>query len=132
MISFAERECFSAQARAIWLAATILVNRVSAAWSDELRCHELARAIQTCLQSEGHRVTLVDGRLWIVEHSWLKIPSGRDSLMPPILDVYCLGRLPQVQLIDDHMVIARGYEPGPLRTDIRQDIIDRLVKEMAG
>jgi hypothetical protein len=69
----------------------------------------------------------VDGHYGAVNHSWLmtKTPHA-----PKILDVYSVGRLPQVQLL----VIAPAtlhtqlFRPGPDRTDIRTAVVDRMVQ----
>jgi hypothetical protein len=70
-----------------------------------LRCHELACAVAHRLGDEYSGVAhngsfvLVDGKYGPVDHSWIEwktAPSGYRR----ILDVYAVGRLPMVQLID--------------------------------
>jgi hypothetical protein len=126
--SYADREIFNHQEKAAWCDAVDMVARVRSTWGNELRCHELARAVAKVLGQFNHQVTLVDGKLWAIEHSWLvmQTPFGRHA----ILDVYCPGRIPQVQLIDAHWLVSRGYEEGPLRTDIKLDIVEQLIWEM--
>lgn len=137
MRSHVEREIFTPGEVAVWCDAVDLVRRVSCDWGNELRCHELARAAQKCLLQRGHQTTVVDGKLFAIEHSWLSItglaaPPGlvRDLRLYTLLDVYCPGRMPQVQLIHNHFIVARGYEEGPARTDINESIVARVVREM--
>ncbi len=99
----------------------------------ELRCHELARAVARGLVHRGHSgVTVIDGQLYMIEHSWLLLPPSRlpAAMRPALLDVYCPGRLPQVQLIDDHFVVSRGYKAGKPRTDIRERIVALVSAEI--
>ena len=139
MRSYAERQIFSERAMAMWCDAVDLIKRVSPTWNNELRCHELARAAQTALnklrfRSEPYELRVVDGRLYSIDHSWLvyEVPRYRELYARRILDVYCPGRLPQVQLIDgDHFAVTCGYEPGKTRTDIRLDVVKKLVREMS-
>lgn len=132
MRSYAEREIFTDEEQATWCDAVDIVNRVSKRWDNELRCHELARAVASQLALLDRRVEVVDGKLFAIEHSWLVIPpQGAVRQRAAILDVYCPGRIPQVQLIDQHFIVARGYEPGPDRTDLRYDVLTRLRDEIA-
>jgi len=126
--SYADREIFNDREKATWCDAVDMVARVRSTWGNELRCHELVRATAKVLGQLSRQVMLVDGKLWAIEHSWLTLhtPLGRHA----ILDVYCPGRIPQVQLIDAHWSVSRGYEPGPVRTDIKLDIVEKLVQEM--
>jgi hypothetical protein len=137
MISHVEREIFTPEEVAVWCDAVDLVRRVSVQWGNELRCHELVRAAHKCLGQLGRRTEIVDGKLFAIEHSWLSIvgpaaPPGlvRDLRLYSLLDVYCPGRLPQVQIIHNHFIVARGYEEGPARTDINESIVARVVLEM--
>lgn len=138
MISYAEREIFTDREMSLWCDACDLISRVSPKWGNELRCHELVRAahrVLAVLRFGGvpHETAIVDGKLNAIEHSWLVVPaqgpSGLSRMV--ILDVYCPGRVPQVQLIDNHFAVARGYEAGPARDDIKLDIVEKLVNEMS-
>ncbi len=120
MITYAERACFRPSHLSILAHAQKLVARVSDAWGNELRCHELARAIQRVLAD--NTITVVDGHCGPVEHSWLRLSDGT------ILDAYAPGRLPAVQIID--AVVASSYRAGDRRRDVRRSILDRLVAEM--
>lgn len=97
------------------------VTRVSNAWGNELRCHELARAVHRVIGRAP--LFVVDGKCGPIEHSWLCFSDG------VILDPYAPGRMPAVQLIDS---IVGAYRPDSPRTDIQQTIVDRLVLEMRG
>jgi hypothetical protein len=69
--------------------------------------------------------------MWAVEHTWLTYTCN-DPEAPRrfILDVYTPGRLPQVQLIDEHFSIARGYNSGEARKDIDTALFAKLLHEM--
>lgn len=124
MKSYAEREVFAEDALAAVEIAAALVARVGNHWGNELRCHELARAVGKLLNLE-----VVDGKYFAVEHTWLLFhhPQGAH-----ILDVYVPGRVPQVQLIHNHWATsALRYVPGPRRDDIQMDVIEQLLKEMS-
>lgn len=139
MKSYAERQIFHVVAQAIWCDAVDIVRRVSDRWGNEVRCHELARAALTALQALNQRklneanatLGLVDGKLWAIEHTWLTY-TRNDQTAPRqfILDVYTPGRLPQVQLIDMHFSIARGYNSGEARKDIDLELYAKLLREM--
>lgn len=120
MITYAERSCFHPSHLRAFTHAQELVARVSSAWGNELRCHELARAVHRVL-GDG-TLTVVDGHCGPIEHSWLSFSDGS------ILDAYVPGRLPSVQIIDAMVGVA--YRPGEQRRDIRRSIIDKLVIEM--
>lgn len=135
MRSYTEREIFGDASQALWADAVAIVDRIPSTWGNELRCHELTRAVRDLLRLRGGSwfvmldVNVVDGNLWSIEHSWLVLTSARPSKLSKriILDVYCPGRMPQVQLIDDHFAVSRGYEVGEPRTDIKHDIVQKLV-----
>lgn len=120
MITYAERACFRPEHLQLLSRAQTYVARVSDTWGNELRCHELARAVQRVAEI-GHLV-VVDGKCGPVEHSWLRFSDG------VILDPYAPGRLPAVQMIDP--LVGSSYRSGEDRTDIRQAIVDQLVLEM--
>ena len=121
MITYAERVCFKPPHMEVLTRVEVYVTRISKAWGNELRCHELARAVQLVIDAPA--LFVVDGKCGPIEHSWL---CFSDSV---ILDPYAPGRLPAVQLIDS---IVGAYRPGSTRTDIRCSTIDRLVREMRG
>ena len=122
MITYAERMCFDDHHLRALSAVTALVSRVSSSWGNELRCHELARAIRIC--APEHALAVVDGKCGPIEHSWLCFSDG------VILDPYAPGRMPAVQILDP--IVGTAYRPSAPRSDIRQDVIDLLVLEIRG
>ena len=122
MITYVERVCFSPRHMAILARVEVYVARVSKAWGNELRCHEIARAVHLVI--DMHKLIVVDGKCGPIEHSWLCFAEG------VILDPYVPGRMPPVQLIDP--IVGVAYRHGSPRTDIRCAIVDRLVLEMRG
>jgi len=131
MKSYAERTVFSAAHLEAWRRATVLVACLGDDWGDELRCHELSRAVAHVLVKEGASCVVRDGLIHAIEHSWILLRDASGLLEAyAILDVYAPGRLPQVQLVDDHFAVSRGYEPGPERSDVRAAIVRCLVEEM--
>lgn len=134
MISYAEREIFNDEELATWCDAVDAIKRIGSHWGNELRCHELTRAMARHLVILGRNVEVFDGQLYACEHSWLGVrPKKGFGVLEQrsvILDVYCPGRMPQVQLIDTHFSISRGYKVGPKRDDIRADILSRLNDEL--
>jgi hypothetical protein len=131
--SYSEREIFSERELAILQRATALVARLDDS-RPALRCHELARAVGLILD-----LPHVDGHYGFVQHSWLwtkppgEIITPRVGL-PNILDVYAVGSLPMVRLVDCQCVslphVGWGYRPGPDRTDIDAHLVHDLVNAM--
>jgi len=122
VITYAERACFYPPQLRMLTRVESSVARVSDAWDNELRCHELARAVVLVVDHD-HVLSVIDGKCGPIEHTWLRFGDG------VILDPYAPGRMPAVQIVDP---IVGTYRPGAPRTDIRQAIIDRLVAEMRG
>lgn len=87
---------------------------------ERIRCHELARAIA---RRRSIDAKVVDGKYGRVEHSWLLIHGSEY-----VLDVYCCGRLPQVQVIDMFCGLLHStlYVEGDPRNDIDQMMVDLL------
>lgn len=98
MRSYAENTVFSQLEQVAWRTATQLVDGLNRCLSvqeqEGLRCHELARAVAHAL-GEGD-VEVVDGYYGYVNHSWLRFKAQPTHL----LDVYAVGRMPMVQLVD--------------------------------
>lgn len=139
MKSYAERTCFTEDHLTKWRKASSFVERLPTRWvnlvgdrwipfdavadktlkTPELRCHELARAIGRVLKLKH-----VDGKYGNVEHTWLELREWG------ILDVYCPGRVPQVQLVDAPWMLpeSKVYIPGPVRDDIREALVDVLAE----
>jgi len=90
----------------------------------KLRCHEVVRAVGVQLGLQ-----VVDGLYGCVDHSWLL--TGFRGPRSNILDVYAVGRLPQVQLIDMWYVGPRHdslYKPKDDRTDIDCAVVEQLLQ----
>jgi len=101
-----------------------------------LRCHELACAVAHRLGDEYRDVAhngsfvLVDGKYGPIDHSWIEwrtSPSGYRR----ILDVYSVGRLPMVQLIDAQTLLQHQGVPyvrsEKKRDDFRAADVERLL-----
>jgi hypothetical protein len=129
LIGYAERCCLLPGAVEAYRRACVLVDRVSHVdrAGNEVRCHELSRAVAHQLTAIGTKVEVVDGSLWWIDHSWILLPGQVEGAL---LDVYAPGRVPQVQLLHDHHVVTRGYERGPARLDVRTDVVDVLCRLM--
>jgi len=102
------------------LAVAILPN------DKTLRCHEVARAVGGSLGLD-----VVDGKFGAVDHSWCAFVSTVGSNPHRfILDVYAVGRLPQVQLIDASSAAMMGlcalFRPGQTRDDINVALVQSL------
>lgn len=135
MKSYAERESFTDGA----LQLHQLANRIVACiphsiGSEEIRCHELARAVAKLLRSElpaGDELHVQDGHFGILEHSWIEYHTAIESAHRCfLLDVYAPGVHPQVLLIDTTVIIRdaiRHVPQGP-RDDINEDVIHRIVE----
>lgn len=84
-----------------------------------------------------------DGKVGCIEHSWITLPSSwREKHGNAILDPYCPGRFPLVQLVDasvqmlpnEKRVVQGGlklrlkqqYEAGDRRTDIDAAVVQAL------
>lgn len=95
-----------------------------------LRCHEVARAVGTILG-----LPFTDGEYGSCDHTWLWTTPGLDGEFPGnILDVYCIGRLPIVQLIGhsipgvDFIANRSLYSCYPFpRKDINQTTVDTII-----
>lgn len=119
MITYAERVCFRPMQLLALARVEACVGRISDHWGNELRCHELVRAVYEVIDDRD--LLVVDGKCGPIEHSWLCFTDGM------ILDPYTPGRLPAIQLVDP---IAGSYRPGEMRSDIKQPVIDQLICEM--
>ena len=122
MITYAERSCFREPHLRLFRRVEAYVASVSDNWGNELRCHELARAVHLVVYASEHKLDVIDGHCGPVEHSWLRCSDG------VIVDAYAPGRLPAVQLVDS--IVAAHYRPGVRRDDVREDVVRRIVAEM--
>ena len=138
-ISYSEREVFTAGERDLLHRAEDCVIRIPSHLSDS-RCHEVARAV-------GFHLGLAhqDGFYGFVDHTWLWTapfaapcyePSRNKTRIgfPHVLDVYCVGSLPMVRLVDgDHTSLPHigwSYRPGRERDDIDKDRLRALIETM--
>jgi len=126
MRNYSEYEVFSGKELAYFLAAQELIQLIPDDFMAEgwdLRCHEVTRAVGAQI---GLKV--VDGKSGRVDHSWLlTVDNPRSN----ILDVYVVGRLPQVQLVDMKYIGPRHdlvYVPGKDRTDIDGAVVEKLLQ----
>ncbi len=93
-----------------------------------IRCHELARVVERLLRpaADDTRVrrewVVIDGKFGPVDHSWLMYGSA-------FLDVYAVGRLPMVQLLEPTFGVY-PFKAGQERDDIREDVIEELLEEI--
>lgn len=140
MIGYSATDYFSARPALIelWKKATLLVAAIAEPNDpDEIRCHELTRAVAARLAPQGPLNPLVsDGLYGAVDHSWLVVYGDRrvagqcDGGVMGILDCYAVARLPMVQLVDVAPWPTRQsqlYKAGPYRTDIREDVVRALL-----
>lgn len=130
MISYSQISVFSVREVELLRRASAAVLRFPDA--PGLRCHEVARAAGRVLG-----LTVQDGHYGLIEHSWLWT-SGPEGFFgsgryPNILDVYAVGSLPQVRLVDmGHFLPEnRAYRfsrLGESREDVREDVVAELVR----
>lgn len=131
MKSYSEIEVFTPHELLILEETIRLVNSLPEDPGWNVRCHELARAVHqanSMLRANRPVATVVDGRFGGVEHSWIQIDRGMKQI---ILDVYAVGSLPMVQLIDFNgsfgLTGTRRYIEGTPRTDIDDQKIQQLL-----
>lgn len=125
----------------LWDRAVKVVAKIGSAKAfmagsrDYIRCHEVVRIAHKLLLPH-RQLVIVDGKFGgpsqaRVDHSWLEFYTehreGFKKLC--VLDVYCVGRLPMVQLLDstgaDQYTL---YHPGPTRRDIDERFVRVEVK----
>lgn len=134
MRSYSEKKVFGAWFLIRHTLAEMWVERVKDR-DIEIRCHELARAVGLALAVErsGDPNIVVDGVFGAVDHSWLVLDPYGDGASAMILDVYTVGRLPMVQLVDPTVPGAgKHYQPRAKRTDINEALVRELAAEMLG
>jgi len=132
VISYSEVHIFRPpQLRAFRLATAVVYNVQDP--DLKIRCHEIVRAVWNVLASrqiKDIKIRIVDGHYGDIEHSWLMLDND-------VLDVYCCGALPMVQLIApqvrDMPPLKFIYRPSLYpRDDIRQDVVEQLTRTMGG
>lgn len=131
MRGYSELEVFGPEALQAFRAAEDLVERFPE--RDErgelLRCHEISRVVARVIRL-GFDIEVVDGRYETgAEHSWCCITKQIGKYArKAILDPYVVGRLPPVQLVACVLTLPCRYEPGPARQDIREDVVEWLIR----
>lgn len=128
MKGYSATEIFAQFEQALLRRAEALVAAVDDP-SGDVRCHELARAVGRILD-----LPVEDGAYGACDHSWLVIRPDMFA-SPCILDVYAVGRLPIVQLVDARQILQphfSAYQKREPRDDIREDVVERLVEQMRG
>jgi hypothetical protein len=127
VISYAQVFAFTGEEIEAFRAASKMVDAIPShpRLARTLRCHEVARAVSSILGLEVR-----DGLYARTQHSWLLTPAGN------ILDVYSVGRLPVVQLVDSRAISLQAhsglYVEGLERDDIDGDVVRFLVMFMKG
>ena len=131
MRGYAETEIFVQEELELFADATRMVallgERLSLADQAKVRCHELARAVGRVLE-----LPVQDGKYGGAQHSWLVTAQRPDR--SHILDVYVVGRLPMVQLVDTWFMLpeSRLYRPMTLeQLDLRPPVIEENVDRLA-
>jgi hypothetical protein len=134
--SYSEVNIFEPAHVSAFKLATTLVGAIPEPGPDEepWRCHEVARVVARVLAGLG-RFSVVDGWFGGCDHSWL---VSHDGLV--ILDVYAVGGLPPVVLLDTGisgkalpLPYGERYERWPEpRNDIRWDVVERLATKLQG
>lgn len=138
MRSYSETDVFTDYALEAFREASQLLARIAdpapgvPAW----RCHEVARAVRYVLHARPGKVKLldvVDGKFSGADHSWLEIARGTTAGWPALLDVYAVGSLPMVQLLDTTPLLGGRkalYEQGEERDDISVGALEALIEQM--
>ena len=140
MRSWSVEHVFRPELLDLWDRATSLVSRIpwQRFYGEDLRCHEIARAVQTQLYERARNshilLNIEDGKFDAVDHSWLECLGGVEARPvpgPAILDCYAVGAMPMVQLLDASAWMIRGrsklYTRGNCRTDIRVNVIAAIL-----
>lgn len=129
MKNYAEAEIFSKEELNLRNTAARLISTIPDDFPvgkyEELRCHELARAMAQVLD-----IGFSDGWYGMVNHSWCwteKFEQDECRTLPNVLDVYAPGRIPQVQLISTSPHLPFEYRRGDLRDDIDVGLVCLLV-----
>lgn len=88
-----------------------------------MRCHEVAQIVARLL----HKAEVVDGKYGAADHSWVVHPEWH---VQHILDVYAVGMVPPVQLVDIFPV-PKLYRPGE-RHAYDLGLVQRSLEMMRG
>jgi hypothetical protein len=131
VIGYSGTELFRGAEIELWRAATQAIAQLDDRDQGLIRCHELARAIAALPFPEVLSVRVQDGLYGAVDHSWLLVWHPRRHVYD-LLDVYCVGRLPMVQLVslDVGPMHSALYRAGPARTDIDLGRVSKLTTKL--
>lgn len=125
MRSYSETMVFRANALAAFGDATRLVESIPPydAYFDDVRPCELARAIGLVLGLE-----YVDGTYGAIPHTWLVVDDGTPA-GACILDVYTVGALPMVRMLDRFPALPHRslYTPGAPREVVDDFMVEALI-----
>lgn len=131
MRSYSEREVFRERELRLLAQAQDIVERIDDRADPDpngVRCHEVARVVGYYLS-----LNVIDGQYGSVDHSWLSMrePGSRRR---SILDPYCVGRMPMVQIIDFHPLLVHedNYKPGKTRRDVRINVVQGIIMKLGG
>jgi hypothetical protein len=120
MISYSAKSEFQPREQVLLELLTSLIPRIPEELGDPIRCHELVRAV-----SRLYQLPWADGHFRRTEHSWIYTrPLGPGKNY--ILDVYAVGRLPMVQLMDAHYY-RDLYVEGPERSDLDFESVSKIM-----
>lgn len=124
MRSYSETDVFTERERGLLLKAQFCVEALPD--RQGLRCHEVARAVGRALG-----LPVQDGKYGSVDHTWLWTSplDPQAGERPNILDVYVVGRLPQVQLVHYTGILPEwnAYKRTLFRGDIDHALVETLV-----
>ena len=131
MKGYTEKVLFSEGAKVCLEMANKIIDYIDHEWNkdDQLRCHEVARICQEIIVREFPliKVKVVDGLFGRIDHSWLVIARRF------LLDVYCIGQLPQVKLLHPDIFgidLDDSYSERGERTDIDEQLVEKMVKDI--
>lgn len=146
MRGYSEEEVFPKVELAYWRKATRLVEAIPEPWilgsgprapdrskPPIIRCHELARAVSFALDEprlSGVFPGVVDGKYGAVEHSWIKLVNSNGRTKGCVLDVYSVGRLPMVQLVDLSALLPHQALYKEQKLDLREAVNTLLIEKM--
>ena len=129
MKGYSEKELFTKDAKSCLEMAQKIIDSIDNEWNtkDELRCHEVARVCYELIYKKYSNIVVVDGVYGSVNHSWLVVERKF------ILDVYAIGRLPQVQLVHPWVpgIHDDEYSEREERNDIDDDLVEKMVKDIS-
>lgn len=147
MKGYSADKVFSWQYQSLRDKAQHLVEYIKEPEPGLYRCHEVVRFVFEVLSPWALKVLapearIVDGNFAGVDHTWIRLDDG------VILDCYSVARLPPVQLVNvgapmyglRRLYIGEGEKLPtlegerqirlePPRTDVRTDVIERLMEE---